>query len=1070
MRRLPGEADLEAAALLRPRLPPPPGIRIVARFGDVVTCRLRVADVPAVRAHPSVRSLKAARPVEPADAAFEAGGGPRSSRSRAVPGATGRGVLAAFLDWGCDFAAPSFRREDGRTRLVALWDQRAAPEPGDPAARFGYGRVLDRARIDAALAAPDPYGHLGYHPGPLGSAHGTHVMDIAAGNGRIPGGEAGVAPEADLLFVHLASGLSPGPGDLGDSVRLLEALDFVRTFAGDRPWVANLSLGRTGGSKNGRSLVERAMDALLEEAPGRAVVQSAGNYRDKRMHAEGLLAPGGRATLPWEIGEGDPTPNELEVWYPARDRLRLEIVPPSGRPGLALALGESAPVVVEGREVGWAYHRARDPLAGDNHVDVFLEATAPPGTWEVRLEGADVVDGRFHAWIERDSAASFTQSRFAPEVASPRATVGTIATGHRTLVVGAFDPRSPGREPAASSSQGPTRDGRLKPDLLAPGIGIEAARSTPAGLPAGSGGLVRMSGTSMAAPHVAGTVAALFGAAGRRLRVGETRRLVLGSVDPALGEPTRTGHGILNVEAALAAVRRLAGEREQVMSNANGSVDPRTREIEERLEREMAEVLGPASAWEVVGRPGSPVASGVRAGDVVVRFEPAAPLAPQIGRVLAGELHAEAEGYYARTAPALLALRASPVLRRVFDPLGLVPANQVVLRPRPGPASPPVLRAPVPRAVPPPSAPPAPYAPAGGGASPAPALPGPGPEPEPGVEEPEPGGEEPGAECQRGATDQEQVAWWEVGLPEREDDPAPEELRPLLRYLRVSWPTFAPREGRYFAALGEHLRRAGAAAGPVDRSSFRAAVRAFQTAHRMDPDGIPGEDVLFELQREWAERRDLDVVRVEADRVPGTEGFEAFRLRSDVVDRYQALRREVRDLGGVVTSAGSFRELTAEVTPGRSPTSMHYSGLALDLATRTGMQDPEADPYVVVREGRKWRVFCRSRSAPERELEAVVWRGGEVSVVPVRANVIDFTEIAERHGFASIGPRSSFPGNYLSAEWWHFQCESALVPWVSQFGIELLGLRRYDEAFLARQGAIWENRKRIFQRGRNGWW
>ena len=48
-------------------------------------------------------------------------------------------------------------------------------------------------------------------------------MDIAAGNGEA-NGPAGIAPDADLIFVHLADRNTGGLANFGDSVRLLEAV------------------------------------------------------------------------------------------------------------------------------------------------------------------------------------------------------------------------------------------------------------------------------------------------------------------------------------------------------------------------------------------------------------------------------------------------------------------------------------------------------------------------------------------------------------------------------------------------------------------------------------------------------------------------------------------------------------------------------------------------------------------------------------------------------------------------------------------------------------------------------
>ncbi len=703
VRRGPPDREIEAAALLAPDVPPPADLRVVATFGEVVTCRLRVDRVADVRRHPAVHSLKAGREVGPTEARL-APPTPGEPAPRSVPDATGAGCVLAFLDWGCDFAHPNFRREDGGTRLRAIWDQRG---PGD-GNRWGYGRVLERERIDAALRAQDPYSALRYHPGSR-AAHGTHVMDIAAGNGRLPGAARGLAPEADLAFVHLASGLRPGQGDLGDSVRVLEALDFARDVAGSDPLVVNMSLGRTAGDHSGTSFVERGMDALLEGAPGRAIVQSAGNYFGKRLHAAGRLGPGRSHALEWVIAPGDPTSNELEIWYSGRDRFSVELVGPGSAGRVLLARGERAPVRVEGRTVGFTYHRENDPLNGDHHVDLFLEPQAPAGTWGIRLVGEDVVDGRWYAWIERDSALPGSQSRLRADVTADHGTLGSIATGHRTLVVGAVDPRT--GAPAPFSSAGPTRDGRAKPDIVAPGVGIVAARSTPPGAAPGSGGLVEMSGTSMASPHVAGTVALLFGRAPRRLNVAETRLLVLGSAIPLEGDSMRTGAGLLDTEAALAALRCMFQERKGAMSRERSEGrEPRLSWSgvgTEEFEREMEAVLGPVGAYDVVGWPGADLQAPVQVGDVLLRANPASPWRPLVARVTASGLQGpelfppgadaegDGEGWYAEALErTTVGWAPAPAYRLVLDRNRVVRPGQIVLRPVAGGARPRVVVAP----------------------------------------------------------------------------------------------------------------------------------------------------------------------------------------------------------------------------------------------------------------------------------------------------------------------------------------------------------------------------------------
>jgi serine protease AprX len=117
---------------------------------------------------------------------------------------------------------------------------------------------------------------------------------------------------------------------------------------------------------------------------------------------------------------------------------------------------------------------------------------------------------------------------------------------------------------ASFSSRGPfTYNGTVyqKPDLSAPGVGIVSSYPT--------NGYSSLSGTSMAAPHVAGTVALLWSAfPGLRGKVAETEAILRETANHLPGDPSdlcspggpsgspnyEYGYGLLNVQAAYASL------------------------------------------------------------------------------------------------------------------------------------------------------------------------------------------------------------------------------------------------------------------------------------------------------------------------------------------------------------------------------------------------------------------------------------------------------------------------------------------------------------------------------------
>jgi len=541
-----GRLAIDVLARLRAPDQPVPGLKVVRVIGDIVTGTVAVEDIESVRSDANVISLKAARKMH-GDLKFsvpEINASQKQLRAAFPAGSAainGAGVIVGIVDFGCDFVHNNFRNADGTTRILFLWDQGNGEQTSISPQGFAYGREFSSTEITAALQSAEPYQTLAYQP--EAGAHGTHVMDIAAGNGRATG-NPGVALQADIIFVQIASNDFADEQSFGNSRHLLEAVDYIFAKAKllGKFAAVNISLGTNGGPHDGSTPVELGLDHLLE-SPGRAVVIAASNSWGDRIHAAGTIAPGQTRSITWQIPVGDQTDNELEIWYSGSAKLAVALRDPSGKNLGPFPLGTTTKIKVQGKDAGVVFHRQKDPNNGDNQIDILLGSNLPKGNWIVLLstEGSTAVG--FHAWIERDD---FAQSRLSPADDDRTHTVGSISCGKNTLVVGSYDATVPGRDISFFSSEGPTRDGRRKPEASAPGHGIEAARAL-------SQGTIKMSGTSMASPHVTGLIALLMQAAGTSLTIQEIRDAVINVArqqpPPGIDGDSRYGKGRVDASA-----------------------------------------------------------------------------------------------------------------------------------------------------------------------------------------------------------------------------------------------------------------------------------------------------------------------------------------------------------------------------------------------------------------------------------------------------------------------------------------------------------------------------------------
>lgn len=457
-------------------------------------------------------------------------------------GYTGENVVMGIIDEGIDFRHPDFRDEFGRTRIDYLWDQSIINfDPNTQAQPYGYGKEYTGSQIDTSTQHFDSR-----------FSHGSHVTGIACGNGLSLNNYKGVAPKADMIIVKMDLNQPDNEflSNLVDAVKYI----YDRAEQMGKPAVINVSLGTYFGSHDGKDIQAQAIDFLITEKPGRALVASAGNAGTAPIHIGYEVSPDTNFTWMQHTSNGiyiqawgDSGSFENIQFSISADRVRpdystvgnLPFRTVNHQPGVVINdtiwNGSNRIGIIQSMAQYWNGTWSQEYFILPDSIINIQPGDTSRYFWRIETTGT----GRLDAWsfdlvfdnlpdmaaypliskykipdTEQTIVSSFTCSDKVITVGSYvnrnfYSNANFAVTRDTSLEVGAL---------SGFSSRGPTRDGRIKPDITATGewvlsCGAQSelnilAAVEPDKVAAGRKHK-RSSGTSMASPVVAG-IAALY--------------------------------------------------------------------------------------------------------------------------------------------------------------------------------------------------------------------------------------------------------------------------------------------------------------------------------------------------------------------------------------------------------------------------------------------------------------------------------------------------------------------------------------------------------------------------------
>ena len=175
------------------------------------------------------------------------------------------------------------------------------------------------------------------------ATHGTHVMDLATGYPSplrtVPllnkAAFADKPHDADIVFVQLPQVV--GGRQISGLLRanVFDAVQYVIDCTPkDPPAVINLSYGTNAGPHDGTSVLEMALDWLIENhrrtyrTKPVTLVMPSGNSRESRLHACAEIKGEKTSVFHWHNLPDDPSDSFVELWFPEGAKVSVRVTTP----------------------------------------------------------------------------------------------------------------------------------------------------------------------------------------------------------------------------------------------------------------------------------------------------------------------------------------------------------------------------------------------------------------------------------------------------------------------------------------------------------------------------------------------------------------------------------------------------------------------------------------------------------------------------------------------------------------------------------------------------------------------
>ena len=412
----------------------------------------------------------------------------------------GTGVIVGIIDYGFQYNHINFYDENDNyttLRVKQVWDQRHGK-------KYTTQTSIENAQYDDAND---------------GTGHATHVTGIATG-AYSKNTYYGIAKNSDIVMVSYGS----------SNVDLTDGIKYIYDYATsvNKPAVVNMSLGVHQGPHDGTSTFDITCDNM--QGAGRLLVGSAGNEGNMKLYREELLSTNQSSIDYVTFEKGYDKTSFIDIWGDNNQKFTIQIVIANtagdvvftsqaynGISSSTYSLTSLSYSAYATGNINIYTGKSRNATNTRGNVLVYLNSFSMKSGYKLGIKFNSTTTGTIRAWGSEYEVYWVSGAK--------TSTIGEIGgTGKKIITVGAYTTyaRYTGsyvNSIASFSSKGPTADGRMKPDITAPGNAIVSSIPDITSVTNYADGKTSetigdktyywayMSGTSMASPFVTGVLA-----------------------------------------------------------------------------------------------------------------------------------------------------------------------------------------------------------------------------------------------------------------------------------------------------------------------------------------------------------------------------------------------------------------------------------------------------------------------------------------------------------------------------------------------------------------------------------